>query len=216
MAIQSRQLDLRRLTSTHDPVFDQLFEIYTQANAPGERKSPERLAAMIEEPEYHFLAGMALGELAGFSILRCLHGSDAALLEYLAVAQDLRSEGIGSTLLAKTANLDAFASKFLLAEVNSDKKPGAEQAERTRRKAFYRRLGWREVQGFDYIMPPVASDLPAEMDMLVYKRELPPSIKRARLRHWLERSYIEVYHQSASDPRIEAMMSALPEPVPLI
>jgi ribosomal protein S18 acetylase RimI-like enzyme len=214
--MQSSDLQVRRLYSSHDAAFETLLAIYIEANAPSERKTPERLAAMIQEPGYYFLAGIEQGVVVGYSILRLLDGSDAALLEYLAVARDRRNEGIGRALLRKTANLDAFTGKFLLAEVNSDKRPTAEQAERTRRKAFYRRLRWREVDGLDYVMPPVSSALPPEMDMLVFKRELPSSIERARLGRWLELCYVEVYGQSAEDPRIKTMIGVLPERVRLI
>jgi hypothetical protein len=159
---------------------------------------------------------MKSGLVAGFQILRVLDGADAALLEYNAVASDRRNQGIGSELFQKIANLDVFASRFLLAEVGSDKKATPDQLERTRRKEFYRRLGWREVGQLGYLMPPVSTVLPPEMDMLVYAPALPAMIERDRLRHWLERCYIDVYGLSATDARIDAMISPLPEQVPLI
>lgn len=212
----SSRLELRRLHSLHDPAFQQLLEIYFEANDPSERKSLERLGAMIQEPGYHFLSGMKSDRVAGFQILRLFDGADAALLEYNAVASDRRNQGIGSELFQRIANLEVFASKFLLAEVGSDKKATPDQSERARRKEFYRRLGWREIDRLGYIMPPVSSTLPAEMDMLVYKRDLPATIERGRLRDWLERCYVDVYGLSASDPRINAMISGLPEQVSLI
>jgi hypothetical protein len=216
MARQSSSpLELRRLHSLDDPAFAQLLEIYFEANDRSERKSLNRLAAMIQDPGYHFLAGMRSGLVTGFQILRVLDGADAALLEYNAVACDRRNQGIGSELFQRIANLDVFASRFLLAEVGSDKKATPDQLERTRRKEFYRRLGWREVDQLRYIMPPVSSALPPEMDMLVYAPALPAMIERDRLRHWLERCYIDVYGLSATDARIDAMISGLPEQVPL-
>jgi len=198
------------------PAFAAMMEIYTEANAPSERKSRERLAAMIQEPAYFFLVATESDRVVGFSIVRAFEGSDAALLEYTAVADDRRSQGIGSQLLSKTASVDALASKYLLAEVNSSKEPCPKQAAQIRRKAFYRRLGWRQIDQLHYIMPPVSELQPPAMDMLVYKRELPSSIERDRLRQWLQNCYVEVYGQSADDPRIEAMVGALPLDVPLV
>ena len=212
----SSPLEVRRLHSLDDPAFAQLLEIYFEANDPSEQKSLDRLAEMIRETDYHFLAGMKSGLVAGFQILRVLDGADAALLEYNAVARDRRNQGIGGELFRRIANLDLFASRFLLAEVGSDKKATPDQAERTRRKQFYRRLGWREIERLDYIMPPVSSTLPPEMDVLVYARDLPTFIERDRLRHWLERCYVDVYELSATDVRIDAMISGLAEQVPLI
>lgn len=216
MARQSSfPLKVRRLHSVDDAAFAQLLEIYFEANDPSERKSLDRLAEMIQEPGYYFLAGMKSGLVAGFQILRVFDGADAALLEYNAVAHDCRNQGIGSDLFCEIEKLDVFASRFLLAEVASDKKTTPDQAERTRRKEFYRRLGWREIEHFAYIMPPVSTTMPPEMDMLVYARDLPASIERERLRRWLERCYVDVYGLSATDARIDVMISGLPDEVPL-
>ena len=214
--MQSADLRLRRLVSAQDHPFGELLDIYMEANEPGERKSPERLAEMIREPAYYFMAAMGSGLVAGFQILRVLDGADAALLEYNAVAHDRRNQGIGGELFRATAQLDVFASRFLLAEVASDKMTSPDQAERSRRKSFYRRLGWREVEGLQYIMPPVSNELPPEMDMLVYRRELPSTVAHERIRSWLCRCYVDVYGLSVNDPRIDAMMRPLPARVRLI
>jgi ribosomal protein S18 acetylase RimI-like enzyme len=214
--MQSNEIDVCRVESAHEAAFDQLVEIYTEAITPGGRKSLERLAGMILEPSYFFLVGLESERVVGFAIVRAFDGSDAALLEYLAVARDCRDHGIGSALLRQVMNLDAFSSRFLLAEVDSDKKPSADGAECSRRKQFYRRLGWKEIDQLDYIMPPVSSTLPPEMDMLVYSRALPSPIEQERLRHWLECCYVEIYNQSANDPRIETMTESLPLQVQLI
>jgi len=211
----SPDLKIRRVCSAGEPAFDGLVAIYTEAHAENERKSPEKLEAMIRHPAYFFLVATELNQVVGFCILRVLHDSDAALLEYMAVARDRRKQGIGQRLFVETAESPPFSSKFLLAEVDSDKKNPADKGERIRRKAFYRRLGWREVDQLRYIMPPVSGALPPDMDMLVYKRDLPPHIERDRLRRWLERCYVEVYGMSANDTRIEGMVCALPAKVRL-
>ena len=100
--------------------------------------------------------------------------------------------------------------------MGSDKKPDADRAEKTRRKSFYRRMGWREVDHLNYIMPPVSSALPPPMDMLVYALALPSFLERDRVRQWLQRCYVEVYGQSADDPRIDAMVAGLPAQLRLI
>ena len=210
MTSESRKLELRRLHSVSDAAFAQLLEIYFEANEPGERKSPGQVASMIEEPAYYFLAGIESGVVAGFQILRVLDGVDAALLEYNAVERGRRNQGIGGELFRQVANSGVFAARFLLAEVGSDEQATSDQVERTRRKQFYRRLGWREVDGLSYIMPPVSSTPPPEMNLLVYNRELPTTLAKDRLRRWLEQIYDEVYGQSNDDPRIGAMIGALP------
>jgi ribosomal protein S18 acetylase RimI-like enzyme len=210
------RLQIRRVCSAGEPAFEALVNIYTEAHVPSERKSREQLEAMVQRPGYFFLAVAESNLVVGFSIVRVFDDSDAALLEYIAVARERRSQGIGQRLLAEVANFDAFSSKFLLAEVDSDKSATVDQAERIRRKTFYRRVGWREVDQLRYLMPPVSDQMPPDMDMLVYQRDVPLSIKREHLKQWLERCYVDVYGMSADDARIEAMVHKLPEDVRLI
>ena len=61
---------------------------------------------------------------------------------------------------------------------------------RVRRKKFYRNLGCREVEGFNYIMPPLSRSTPPAMDLMVYRRDLPEAIAKALLREWVEDIYV--------------------------
>jgi hypothetical protein len=105
---------------------------------------------------------------------------------------------------------------FLLAELDSDKIPSPEQPEHQRRKAFYRKLGLREVEGFQYIMPPVSTSAPPAMDMLVYKGGMAKYLAVTQLENWLKRIYVEVYSLPENDPRIDTMIENLPKKLRLI
>ena len=207
---------VHRVCSVHEPAFAQLLRIYTDALPESERKSTERLSAMMSDPQYFFLVATMANDVAGFSIVRVFAHADAALLEYMAVASELRNRGVGRWLFAQTAEFDGICPRFLLAEVDSDKLPSDDEEDRSRRKAFYRRMGCREVDQLCYVMPPVSTAPPPEMDILVYKQPLPPFLDRSHLRQWLERCYVEVYGLYEDDFRIEIMMRGLPAHVPLI
>jgi ribosomal protein S18 acetylase RimI-like enzyme len=204
-------LRVRRIHSGSDPAFAELVGIYTESHPESERKPASLLASMIERPEYRFLVVSQGTFVVGFSISIYFLHSDAALLEYMAVTPNRRGQGIGQFLFKETVKPKEDAERFLLAEVDSDREQSADKSERSRRKGFYRRLGCREVEGLRYLMPTVSSAKPPAMDLLVYRRELPKSIERTRLRKWLESCYVEVYGMKASDPRIESMLNNLPE-----
>jgi hypothetical protein len=207
---------LRRLQSDADPEFEALLRIYTEAHPIGELKPPDTLRRMIQRPEYFFLILLQGSNVVAFSISICLPHSDAALLEYMAVDAASRNCGIGGELFRRTAEFESITGRSLLIEVDSDKCPAAEQADRERRKIFYRRLGCLEIEGLSYIMPKVSSAAPPPMEMLVYRNTLPQQIEKARIRNWLESCYCEVYGASADDPRIDAMLAGLPANVALI
>src|ERR1700676_3175763 len=112
------------------------MRIYTESHPQSERKSPALLSTMIQDSGYFFLVATERNAVVGFTIVRVFSDSDAALLEYMAVAHDRRNRGIGHFLFAETVKFDGVSSRFLLAEVDSDKTAAADQKDRIRRKTF--------------------------------------------------------------------------------
>ena len=210
------RLTLRRVLSSAEPDFDALVQIYTEAHPVSELKPAAELRQMIERPEYFFLAMMQDLSVAAFSISICFPDSDAALLEYMAVAVAKRNHGIGGLLFKETTEFPPIAGRYLLIEVDSDKCRSGDRQDRVRRKSFYRRLGCLEIGGLSYIMPRVSSATPPPMEMLIYRSTLPDFVVRSRLRRWLGNCYSQVYHAPSDDPRIDLMVEHLPLEVPLI
>jgi GNAT superfamily N-acetyltransferase len=203
------------MTAT-DPAFQGLVRIYTDAHPASERKSATVLSRMIERPNYLFLVAIEKDTVIGFSITLCFADCNACLLEYMAVDAKRRGHSAGRFLFDEVRKRPELIGRFLLMEVDSDKKPTEDKADRIRRKAFYGRLGCKEIAGFDYLMPAISTTAPPDMDILVYSERLPASIQLPMLRHWMQCCYIEVYGRLASDPQIEAMLRDLPENLRLI
>jgi len=193
-----------------------LLRIYAESIPPSERKSAEQLAAMVAQPEYSFLAAVENGTVVGFSIAANLRDTEAALLEYMAMAPHQRGRGIGAWLFRETVAQPHLVGRFLLVEVDSDRTKSSDNAERTRRKAFYRRLGAKEVDGLRYRMPRVSSATPPPMELLVFREKLPAFIEKSCARSWLQSCYAQVYGMPTESPQIEAMLVGLPERVALV
>ena len=209
-------MKIHRIRSVEEPAYKQLLHIYRDSQPENELKGPDQVAGMIERPEYFFLAALRDDAVVGFSISICFAGSDAALIEYMAVAREFRGQGTGQGLFKETVQFGSIAERTVIIEVDSEKSPSDDHVDRVRRKNFYRRLGCREVEGLTYIMPPVSSGIPPPMDMLVYAAELPGTLAKSRIRTWLESCYRQVYELSETDPRIQSMLKNLPENVRLI
>ena len=209
-------LKLRRIRWSDAADFDSLQQIYKEAFPGSERKAPSRLAMMIRCPEYIFLAALREGTLVGFAIMIALENSSAGLLEYFAVERELRDRGLGKLIFSAATRDSQIEGRFLLIEVESDKLPSANQQTSARRKNFYRRLGCKEIERLDYLMPQVSEAAPPPMDLMVYKSALPKSIQRSAVENWLKDCYVQVYDQSATDDRIEAMLKNLPDNLQLI
>jgi GNAT superfamily N-acetyltransferase len=208
-------LTVQRVSSSAEPAFDELLRIYTASIAVSERKSAEQLAKMVAQPEYYFLAAMRGAVVVGFAVAVELRGTDAALLEYMAVAESERGQGVGARLFHATAALPQLADRFLLIEVDSACEEAEDHAERVRRKAFYARLGARELDGVRYRMPRVAEAEPPEMELMVFRADLPASIASTRVQRWIECVYAQVYGVKDS-ARTESMLEKAGEQIRLI
>ncbi len=99
--MKTGSLTIHRIDRSADPAFAGLASIYTEAHPASERKSIGLLAAMIQRPEYLFLAASEESRVVGFAIVLCFRQSSACLLEYLAIAQGRRSHGLGQSLFTK-------------------------------------------------------------------------------------------------------------------
>jgi|SRR6185312_6286364 len=207
----SKTLAVHRLESAHGPEFETLLAIYRAALPGSERKPDAQLAEMIARPEYLFLVVTLDGDVAGFSISLYLEKSDACLLEYMAIDAEKRGHGLGQFLFRHLVAMPPQAGRYLLAEVDSEKLPSADRDDRVRRKRFYRNLGCREVEGLNYIMPPLCKSTPPAMDLMVYRSDLPQEISKTLLREWVEDVYRHVYARQPTDPKIAKMMENLPE-----
>jgi GNAT superfamily N-acetyltransferase len=207
---------VERLLSPSQPEFDALVRIYADALPPCECKSVDALREMIARPEYSFLAAKDEDAVVGFSIAIALLDSDAALLEYMAVDRERRGAGVGQQLFHATASQPQFRGRLLLIELDAEATHGTDQGILARRKAFYRRLGCRRIEGLTYLMPQVSSARPPLMDMLVHGDNLPDSIEKPRMRTWLTACYRQVYDVGGEDTRIGEMLRGLPESISLI
>jgi GNAT superfamily N-acetyltransferase len=210
------EMRIQRITERDEREFAGMVSVYEASLAASERKGVAALRAMLARPEYVFLATMDSERVVGFAITIALIGSDAALLEHMAVDAEFRGQGIGAALFRAVAEWHGIAERFLLVEVDSDRDDSAERVQRARRKRFYRSVGARELDGLRYIMPPVTTATPPPMELLAYRRELPGCIEKERVRSWLEDCYAQVYGVAAGDSRIGEMLAGCAECIPLV
>jgi hypothetical protein len=171
---------------------------------------------MVAAPEYRVWIAQDAGQVLGFSILFVPPGEGFALLEYMAVSAEKRGHGFGGELFRRTAE-HAVTSQGtglpVLLEVDSDREASSDQALRTRRVHFYRRLGCMKIAGLRYLMPLRGVGPVPEMDLMVYRAAAPAHLARGDLQRWLQTIYRDVYHGSPDDPRIAQMLQPLPDPV---
>ena len=168
-------------------------------------------------PSYTIFTAKKDEETLGFCIM--FHNSevDFYLLEYMAIDTQKRSLGLGSKLFLTSLKylVQHHGLKPLLIEIDSPEKPSNEQYIRERREQFYRKLGCKKIDPFDYILPLKRDEDPPPMELLVFHPEL-TQISKECLKRWLEILYTNVYGCNTYDARIEAMLKHAPPILNLI
>ncbi len=146
----------RHLTTFRPDQVRQIEAIYDVSFPPKERKPFWLVANAIQSGQYTvFVVSQDRGvdaESIAFALLMRLRTSQAMYIEYLAVAQALRGQGIGSFLLhSMIAFLENTAASAIVWEVDPPDQAGDDKA---RRIKFYERLGARLIeQSKPYAMP---------------------------------------------------------------
>jgi GNAT superfamily N-acetyltransferase len=207
---------LEQLTSADGAPFRELFSIYAASITPREQKPEDWLRAMVVAPEYRVWIAQDGGRVLGFSILFVPPEEGFALLEYMAVAADRRGQGFGGKLFRRTVEQAATRQgdeRPVLLEVDSDLEASSDQAVRSRRLRFYRRLACLKIAGLRYLMPLPGVGPAPEMDLMICRAVPGTHLPRGDLQRWLQTIYQDVYRVSPDDPRIARMLRPLPDPV---
>lgn len=188
-----------------------LIKIYQEAIDPSEQKRPAEIAAMLADPRYVLMVSRTGGAVSGFAISFFPDDADFWLLEYMAVASSMRGQRVGEAIFHETYHygLERDPARIMVLEVDqpgSSTNPANDTHARFR---FYRRVGCRRVGGLDYILPLDTGGTPPPMMLLTYRVPAIEAVTKIQVRHWLTRLFVDVYRKSASDPRINAMLSPL-------
>lgn len=200
---------MTRITQADSALFRDAYEIYSTTIPKAEQKTEAQIRAGLLDPRFQFWAFEQAGTVLGVSILYASKPENLLLLEYLAVAPSAQGKGLGSQLF--TASFETSrenAETILLMEIDSDaEETSAEERDiRRKRLQFYRRLGCRQVKGFDYILP-LENFGPAPRMCLLVLGAVGPQLATGRLRRAIEDVYQNVYQCARTDPRIEIMFS---------
>lgn len=110
--------------------------LYRRAFPRYERKPFKIIRRMQKEGRTDVLLAERDGRFAGLAAT--INGGDVILLDYFAVSEKLRGQGIGSAFL--TSLLDQYAGRGLFVEIEAADRDDP-TGEKGRRKAFYLRNG---------------------------------------------------------------------------
>lgn len=184
---------------------EEVSQIYHASFPPSER------AAWAERVDSgSWFVAETEGRVVGLALVRSLSCPGIYLLEYMAVAEETRNQGIGSLLFRQTMRLLSRreGARGVLIEVE----PEAQGSEQERRRiAFYSRNGAQEVPAVDgYCMPDLADEskrVPMKLMWFPLNDEL---ISHSMLRACIVSIYMDVYKRAKDDPLLRSVLASLP------
>ncbi len=198
------------IQDANEPRFPTLYAIYAQSLPKREQKKRTEIEALLARTDYLILTVEDDSRVVSFAIVQISTTAPIALLEYMATEPTRRNSGIGAFVFGDVVR--RVGDRTILVEADLERQGDARDLElRIRRKAFYRRLGCRQLDGLAYDLPLPGEGDPPLMDLLIFRDPMPKSLATETVRHWLEAIYSEVYRQSPYDPRITRMLNPFQE-----
>ncbi|HSV48757.1 MAG TPA: GNAT family N-acetyltransferase, partial [Candidatus Acidoferrales bacterium] len=143
-----------------------------------------------------------------------LEESQFVLLDYMAVKQDYRKQGLGSEFLKNIYRTTGWKNKLFLMEVEDPKK-GNNQEIRQRRVYFYRKNGAKILKKVHYILPPLQGNTSTDMILLVLAQNRPLWLSGDAIKDLLIQIYRELYSRDETDPLLKSSLDSVPQRVEL-
>jgi GNAT superfamily N-acetyltransferase len=152
-----------KITDIHSPQFAESIRLYEHSFPPYETRATEKIKEMLRcDNNYHLFASLGIdNKVIGISLMYTFKDLGFGLLDYMAVTPDCQNKGIGTEIFKFT--LDEFKSHIpngigLLLEIQKENIPDLEETERKKRVKrinFYKQLGVKNLEGVNYLLPPL-------------------------------------------------------------
>lgn len=176
--------------------WNKLVGLYEQAFPVNERQPNQVIANRLEQKECKLYVADMNNTFLGFAILWNFESNEILFLDYLAVDENYRNQGIGKFLMAKLID-EASENKYrLLIEIENPNE-GGNLEERNSRYEFYKRFGFKHIAFVDYMLPPLNGSDPTSMFLLTL-----PEIfieEKDKLCSIIKELYAKVYNRLDDD-----------------
>lgn len=169
---------MKIIKATDEKRLKYIEDLYLCAFPASERKPFQLMLNKQAEGTMEILAIEEENAFLGLAIFA--FDKDLALLDYFAISEDLRGQGIGSRAIKALQKI--YAGKRFVLEIETTKKPCKNLEMREHRKAFYLRNGLHTMD-FDVILFGVEMEILANCDKLTYEEYLDIYINACGLKY---------------------------------
>ena|SRR5260221_3843838 len=208
-------IEFREITRTSSNEFHEVMEMYVRAFPSRERHPVSVIAERVRLKSNRLYVGSSGNETVFFALLWPLRDTDFVLLDYIATKHTYRNKGIASTFLRTMADELKVKGKHIILEVESPRS-GDNRQERERRVAFYRHHGAKELQGINYMLPPLDGNTPTKMILMMLPECEEGKISGDVVRKTIVQMYRELYGRNENDALLGTFVQNIGDTVELI
>lgn len=158
---------MKIIKATDEKRLKLIEDLYMRAFPASERKPFQMIIKKQAEGTMELLSIEEDNRFLGLAIFA--HDKDIALLDYFAISDEIRGQGIGSRAVRALQKI--YAGKRFVLEIETTKKPCSDLEMRKHRKAFYLRNGLHTMD-FDVILFGVEMEMLSNADHLTYEEYL--------------------------------------------
>lgn len=153
-------------------------DLYMRAFPKSERKPFGLMVQKQAEGTMELLSLEDENDFLGLAIFA--HDKDIALLDYFAISDEMRGQGVGSRALKALQKI--YAGKRFVLEIETTKKPCDDLEMRKKRKTFYLRNGLHTMD-FDVVLFGVEMEILSNCEQLTYEEYLDVYINACGLKY---------------------------------
>ncbi len=146
--------------------FMDAINIYLSSIPAAIRQEIDIVKERVAIKKEHLFIGQLNGEVVCMALVWPLQNSDFVLLDYMAVKQTYQNLGIGTNFLKNILSKYCTKNRNIIVEVEDPKEGDKEN--RSKRVAFYRNNGAKELENVPYLLPPLQGIEPTKMILMLF------------------------------------------------
>ena len=187
------------------------ISIYVSSIPAAERQEIETVKERVAAKKEHLLISRLNGEVVCMALVWPLRNSEFILLDYLGVKEKYRNQGIGTSLIKSILREYCTNNRNIIVEVEDPKE--ADKENRSKRIAFYRTNGAKELENVPYLLPPLQGIEPTKMILMLFSNNENTIIEGIIVKKLITQIYSELYCREANDPLLNSFIELVPSTV---
>jgi len=189
------------------------LEIYTNSFPSNERHPINVIKERITNCKSILYIGRKNNQVICFALIYKLFNSDFVLLDYFAVNQNYRNEGIGTKFYNYLLNETSKLEKFLILEV--EKPANKFDTVKIKRVEFYLKNKTYIIKDTPYILPALDSTTNTEMILMIGEGEKCKVLNEIKIKKLIKQIYLELYHIDENNILLLSFINFVPKSIKL-